>query len=68
MKYKYEFQLVEQRSTVWWPLLTDSVIMIATGAIFISTSAMAILEPCLPIWLMTHLKPEVIFLKIHIVN
>ncbi|XP_077295949.1 synaptic vesicular amine transporter-like [Arctopsyche grandis] len=49
---------IGHQSTVWWPLLNDNVIMIATGAIFISTSAMAILEPCLPIWLMTHLKPE----------
>ena len=34
-------------------------ILVATGAICISTSAMALLEPCLPIWLMDTIHPEV---------
>ena len=29
-----------------------------TGAIWVSTSAMALLEPCLPIWLMETINPE----------
>uniref|UniRef100_T1JH51 Major facilitator superfamily (MFS) profile domain-containing protein n=1 Tax=Strigamia maritima TaxID=126957 RepID=T1JH51_STRMM len=31
---------------------------VLTGAICVSTSAMAVLEPCLPIWLMDTIKPE----------
>lgn len=34
------------------------MIVISAGAIWISTSALAVLEPCLPIWLMEHLHPE----------
>ena len=29
-----------------------------TGAIWVSTTAMALLEPCLPIWLMQTINPE----------
>lgn len=35
------------------------MILQIAGAIFVSTTAMAILEPCLPIWLMANLNPEV---------
>lgn len=42
----------------WWPLLTDRLIVLIACAIWISTSAMAILEPCLPIWLLSHLHPK----------
>lgn len=38
------------------------MILKIAGAILISTSAMAILEPCLPIWLMETLHPKVTFL------
>lgn len=31
--------------------------MIAAGAICISTTTMAILEPCVPLWLMGHFHP-----------
>lgn len=42
-----------------WPhLLSDPHILIIFGAIWCSTSPMAILEPCLPIWLRTHIKPK----------
>ncbi|KAG4067246.1 hypothetical protein HA402_000237 [Bradysia odoriphaga] len=39
-------------------LLTDGNIIKIATAILISTSAMAILEPCLPIWLMENLHPK----------
>lgn len=44
-------------------LLTDATILKVATAIFISTSAMAILEPCLPIWLMENLHPKVIWIS-----
>ncbi|XP_068084836.1 synaptic vesicular amine transporter [Anabrus simplex] len=45
-------------STSWPKLLTDGFIILTAGAIWISTSAMAILEPLLPIWLMRTVKPQ----------
>lgn len=42
----------------WWELLSDFEINLISMAIFISTSAMAILEPCLPLWLLTNLHPK----------
>lgn len=39
--------------------LADPLIAKIFAAIFISTIAMSTLEPCLPIWLMATLKPEV---------
>ncbi|XP_076317026.1 synaptic vesicular amine transporter-like isoform X2 [Tachypleus tridentatus] len=33
-------------------LVTDPNILIACGAVWVSTSVMAVLEPCLPVWLM----------------
>lgn len=42
----------------WWPLLSDQTITLIVGAIWVSTSAMAILEPCLPLWLMENLHPK----------
>lgn len=35
------------------------VLGVVVGAIFISTSVMSLLEPCLPFWLMKTMKPEV---------
>ncbi|KOX72730.1 Synaptic vesicular amine transporter [Melipona quadrifasciata] len=46
------------RNTSWTHLLSDPYILIIFGAIWCSTSPMAILEPCLPIWLRTHIKPK----------
>lgn len=46
------------RETSWTHLLSDPHILIIFGAIWCSTSPMAILEPCLPIWLRTHIKPK----------
>uniref|UniRef100_A0A8D8X8P2 Synaptic vesicular amine transporter n=4 Tax=Cacopsylla melanoneura TaxID=428564 RepID=A0A8D8X8P2_9HEMI len=45
-------------TSVWRTLLSDHLILIILGSIWISSSAMSILEPCLPIWLMAHVKPE----------
>ncbi|CAN8015235.1 unnamed protein product [Ixodes persulcatus] len=39
-------------------LLMDPYVLIVTGTIGVSTSAIAILEPCLPIWLMDALAPS----------
>lgn len=44
---------------VWTSLLSDHLILIILASIWLSSSAMSILEPCLPIWLMSHVKPEV---------
>ena len=35
------------------------VLGVAVGAIFLTTSVMSLLEPCLPIWLMKTMKPKV---------
>ncbi|XP_050082072.1 synaptic vesicular amine transporter [Anopheles aquasalis] len=48
----------EERWLTWWPLLTDRLVLVIVGAIWISTSAMAALEPCLPIWMISHLHPK----------
>lgn len=50
--------VVEDGSSRWWPLLTNRLILIIVGAIWISTSAMSILEPCLPLWMMSMLQPK----------
>ncbi|XP_014206669.1 synaptic vesicular amine transporter [Copidosoma floridanum] len=42
----------------WAHLLFDTHILVVAGAIWFSTTPMAILEPCLPIWLRTHVKPK----------
>lgn len=46
-------------STNYTPFLFDLIVVKIVIAIFISTIAMATLEPCLPIWLMSTLRPEV---------
>ncbi|XP_055588459.1 synaptic vesicular amine transporter-like isoform X2 [Uranotaenia lowii] len=50
--------VVEDGRSRWWPLLTDKLILIIVGGICISTSAMSILEPCLPLWMMSVLHPK----------
>uniref|UniRef100_A0A336L2F9 CSON011665 protein n=1 Tax=Culicoides sonorensis TaxID=179676 RepID=A0A336L2F9_CULSO len=45
-------------SSNWWPLLSDRIITLIVCSIWISTSAMAILEPCLPLWLIENLHPK----------
>lgn len=47
----------QQHHPKWWELMTDFDINLISLAIFISTSAMAILEPCLPLWLLANLHP-----------
>lgn len=39
-------------------MISDKLVFTITLAIWLSTSAMAILEPLLPIWLITHLRPK----------
>lgn len=47
------------KSTNYMQYLSDSIIVKIAAAIFLSTISIATLEPCLPIWLITTLKPEV---------
>ena len=47
-----------QRVTSVTRLLTDKFIILVASSICISTSVMAMLEPCLPIWLMDTIHPE----------
>lgn len=43
-----------QSTTKWQLVLQNRTILMAMAAICLSTSSMAILEPCLPIWLLKH--------------
>ncbi|EEB10809.1 synaptic vesicular amine transporter, putative [Pediculus humanus corporis] len=45
-------------SSGWLQLFSDRKILLTGGAIGISTSTIAILEPCLPIWLLQEIKPK----------
>ena len=40
-------------------LLKDPYVVIATGSVWFSTSSMALLEPCLPLWLLETIHPKV---------
>ncbi|XP_066261120.1 synaptic vesicular amine transporter-like [Euwallacea similis] len=42
----------------WLILLKDKVTVISGLAICICTSSMAVLEPCVPMWLLVHMKPR----------
>ncbi|KAF5307898.1 hypothetical protein FQR65_LT06465 [Abscondita terminalis] len=42
----------------WITLLQDKQTVIATSAICVCTSSMAILEPCLPLWLLANFNPK----------
>ncbi|EAT34530.1 AAEL013238-PA, partial [Aedes aegypti] len=50
--------IVDEGHSKWIPLLTDRLILVVIGAIWISTSAMSILEPCLPLWMISVLHPK----------
>lgn len=50
---------LDVNSTNYTQFLLDPIVVKIVIAIFVSTIAMATLEPCLPIWLMSTLKPEV---------
>ena len=50
----------EDDSIGYQKLFANYKILVVSGAIWVSTSAMALLEPCLPIWLMDNVHPEVI--------
>lgn len=51
--------LDDERPVSFRKLFFDVNILIVTGAVWVSTTAMALLEPCLPIWLMDTIHPEV---------
>uniref|UniRef100_A0A182JM48 Major facilitator superfamily (MFS) profile domain-containing protein n=1 Tax=Anopheles atroparvus TaxID=41427 RepID=A0A182JM48_ANOAO len=48
----------DERRPTWWPLLSNRLVLVIVGGIWISTSAMAILEPCLPLWMIAQLHPK----------
>uniref|UniRef100_A0A182QCQ9 Major facilitator superfamily (MFS) profile domain-containing protein n=1 Tax=Anopheles farauti TaxID=69004 RepID=A0A182QCQ9_9DIPT len=48
----------DDKRATWWPLLNNRLVLVIVGGIWISTSAMAILEPCLPIWMINQLHPK----------
>ncbi|KAH8358490.1 hypothetical protein KR093_000465 [Drosophila rubida] len=50
--------IVVKQETKWRPLLECKMILAIVIAIWMSTSTMAILEPCLPIWLIQYLQPN----------
>ncbi|XP_032596409.1 synaptic vesicular amine transporter [Drosophila grimshawi] len=50
--------LVVEHQTKWGTLLESKMILSIVVAIWLSTSTMAILEPCLPIWLIQYLHPN----------
>ncbi|XP_034115804.1 synaptic vesicular amine transporter [Drosophila albomicans] len=50
--------VVVKQETKWRPLLECKMILAIVIAIWMSTSTMAILEPCLPIWLIQYLQPN----------
>lgn len=50
--------MVVKHETKWRPLLECKMILAIVIAIWLSTSTMAILEPCLPIWLIQYLQPN----------
>lgn len=41
----------------WSQIVKDKQTLIATGAICVCTSSMAILEPCVPMWLLVQMDP-----------
>lgn len=45
-------------SSQWLQLISNKLVFTIITAIWLSTSAMAILEPLLPIWLISHLHPK----------
>ncbi|XP_030761773.1 synaptic vesicular amine transporter-like [Sitophilus oryzae] len=49
---------VESTYIKWISLLKDKVTVLSGLAICISTSSMAILEPCVPMWLLGHMTPR----------
>ncbi|XP_036674699.3 synaptic vesicular amine transporter [Drosophila suzukii] len=51
-------EVVVEETPKWRPLLECKMILAIVLAIWFSTSTMAMLEPCLPIWLIQYLKPN----------
>ncbi|XP_067626959.1 synaptic vesicular amine transporter [Eurosta solidaginis] len=48
----------DDKQSKWRPLLENKMILAIVVAIWVSTSTMSLLEPCLPIWLIQHLHPS----------
>ena len=55
---KHNFEEENEKPTDFLKLFANINILIVTGAVWVSTTAMALLEPCLPIWLMETIHPE----------
>lgn len=59
-----ETQLLDEEKvlvtrTTLWSLFKDKSIKIISVAVWLSTTAMAVLEPTLPVWLMENMNPSV---------
>ena len=54
----HNFEEENEKPTDFLKLFANINILIVTGAVWVSTTAMALLEPCLPIWLMETIQPE----------
>ncbi|XP_055381454.1 synaptic vesicular amine transporter [Condylostylus longicornis] len=50
--------VIEAEKPKWKFLLKNQLVMALALGILLSTSAMAILEPCLPLWLLQNLNPK----------
>jgi DHA1 family solute carrier family 18 vesicular amine transporter 1/2 len=48
---KYTQIVTEEKSGGTFVLLKDKFVLITVGSVYCSTTAMAVLEPCLPLWL-----------------
>ena len=75
-KYNHEVELVPEligqvdegeRECRTFPrgILSDRRVLIITAAVCLSTTTMALLEPCLPIWLVDTIKPPVRFVHLY---
>lgn len=55
---------VDQRTVLVTPLgqlVRDPYVVVTAGAVMVSTSTLAVLEPCLPIWLTDTLHLQVLY-------
>ena len=59
LNHKFFKQICVEDKPKWTALLSDQLILTIVFAICISTSAMSVLEPCLPIWMISNLNPKV---------
>lgn len=55
---------MDQRTVLVTPLgqlVRDPYVVVTAGAVMVSTSTLAVLEPCLPIWLTDNLHLQVLY-------